>query len=396
MTDYFDLDELADEKAVRREYARLIREIRPEDDPLRFSDLHEQYKHALMVARYRDMHPDEDDADEDDSDETWHHDDVAEENAESPFSSLTDAIEHDGDQEDEDEYEPYPLPTAEEIEEYETFASRLRDALSKGDPFVLRTFLHTDDALFSLEDKHRFSQHAFETIVSDQEMIPSEEQMHEIEDFFGWTESSYIHDILALRRTVRANQVIHKGKVHKRVMETLSEPNSAWNNLRLVLGHSRRFAISNWIQRVRMDFHDVPDPALSERVDFVEEVGMMRNRNPWNLLGLALPVLGILVLFFGPIFLLGEMEDASGKPPSWMMALVGLSYLGVIYLIYVSFQQFSNWLGPVGSYSFRIWAWRIFIALLAIFAVFAAIAGHPIAIIWLLIFGGRWLFNRGK
>ncbi len=48
-----ELDEDADERAVKRAYARRLRTTRPDDDPAGFQQLHEAYQAALSWAHYR-------------------------------------------------------------------------------------------------------------------------------------------------------------------------------------------------------------------------------------------------------------------------------------------------------------------------------------------------------
>lgn len=389
--EYFDLDILDTEKAVRREYARLIREIRPDEDPLRFSDLHAQYKGALAELRYREEHPDEyadenysPDAQQDQPEPVEHQDVFA------AFESTSVLETEPGPIEDA------PPPSIDVHDEYAGFVERFRDALRTGHETTTLRFLRTDDELYDLESKDRFSQYAYDAIIEDERLVPSTVQMRHIEEFFGWPGDTWLHDVISVRRAIRDDRIRYNNSTIKGITATLSEPNTVWNNLRLILHPTRRFALSNWIEQVRLNVSDVPEPALESRVDFIEAVGRTRNVNPWNLLGLALPIIAILVLFFGPVFLLDSFEQANGKPPPWLMAVVALSYIGAVYFIYVSFQTYASWLGDLGSPVLKMWAWRIFIGALAIFAIVAAIAGHPVGLIWLAVFAGRWIFSRNK
>ncbi|MEG2802777.1 hypothetical protein [Stenotrophomonas sp.] len=55
-----ELDEDADERAVKRAYAKRLRVTRPDDDPVAFQQLHEAYQAALDWARYREQWQDDD------------------------------------------------------------------------------------------------------------------------------------------------------------------------------------------------------------------------------------------------------------------------------------------------------------------------------------------------
>ncbi|MCI1140802.1 J domain-containing protein [Stenotrophomonas maltophilia] len=51
--DVLELDEDADERAIKRAYARLLRVTRPDDDPVAFQHLHEAYQSALSWVKQR-------------------------------------------------------------------------------------------------------------------------------------------------------------------------------------------------------------------------------------------------------------------------------------------------------------------------------------------------------
>ena len=53
--DVLELDEDADERAIKRAYARLLRVTRPDDDPVAFQHLHEAYQSALSWVKQRDQ-----------------------------------------------------------------------------------------------------------------------------------------------------------------------------------------------------------------------------------------------------------------------------------------------------------------------------------------------------
>ena len=47
----FDLDEEADERAVKRAYAKRLKVTRPDEDPVGFQALHQAYQQALDFIR---------------------------------------------------------------------------------------------------------------------------------------------------------------------------------------------------------------------------------------------------------------------------------------------------------------------------------------------------------
>lgn len=68
-----ELDEDADERAVKRAYAKRLRTTRPDEDPAGFQQLHEAYQAALAYAKYRAQW----DEDEDEQDDGENADDAA-------------------------------------------------------------------------------------------------------------------------------------------------------------------------------------------------------------------------------------------------------------------------------------------------------------------------------
>ncbi|WP_313458614.1 hypothetical protein [Stenotrophomonas sp.] len=54
--DWLGLEEDADERAIKRAYARQLRSTRPDEDPAGFQRLHEAYQAALAWVKYRDGH----------------------------------------------------------------------------------------------------------------------------------------------------------------------------------------------------------------------------------------------------------------------------------------------------------------------------------------------------
>lgn len=193
MTDAFTtlgLSRDADERAIKRAYAALLRVHRPDDDPAGFQRINEAYQDALRWRQWRDsMPPDlDDDADEEVYDETFDDDgDDTASDSERPVRArvpvhappardddeirirVTDAEvdpEREGDGDDTPEVPaadaaelgpvPPPLPPADATAPRDAGASPIAAALAiagRGDTAALLAWLRAEPTFWSLQDK---------------------------------------------------------------------------------------------------------------------------------------------------------------------------------------------------------------------------------------------------
>lgn len=168
-----ELEPDADERAIKRAYAKRLRTTRPDEDPAAFQQLHEAYQAALAWAQYRAQWGDEgDEGDEDDghaggedSDEDAIHaapgqietqyDPVLEVDSgmtspslppQRPATPLTETVEP-------------PLDVA-------TFAHRVVAAAAEGPPLEFERWLHLRPELWSLRDKPRIGDTVLELLLN--------------------------------------------------------------------------------------------------------------------------------------------------------------------------------------------------------------------------------------
>ncbi|MGH8044073.1 MAG: J domain-containing protein, partial [Stenotrophomonas sp.] len=165
-----ELEPDADERAIKRAYARRLRSTRPDEDPAAFQQLHEAYQAALAWAQYRAQWDDEGDEDEghpggeDRAEDAIHiapaqvetqHDPVREVDSgvaspslppQRPATPLTETVEP-------------PLDVA-------TFAQRVVAAAAEGPPLEFERWLHLRPELWSLRDKPRVGDTVLELLLN--------------------------------------------------------------------------------------------------------------------------------------------------------------------------------------------------------------------------------------
>ena len=157
--DVLGLPDDADERAIKRAYAKLLKTTRPDEDPEGFQRLHDAYRYALDYARDRAWREVDGDEDEEasvpasvetaevavvDGDATsFVYDDPV-----AVSESVASAVELDATlqarEEDEDDGDALDLPT---------FLNDCIAHLSQDDPTTLRQWLEAQPALWSLQMK---------------------------------------------------------------------------------------------------------------------------------------------------------------------------------------------------------------------------------------------------
>jgi len=149
--DVLGLPDDADERGIKRAYAKLLKQTRPDEDPEGFQQLHDAYRYALEYARDRPWREDvaDDDASEPVAVETTQtpavHDDAPVVSCDEPMASpepVAAAVQHDA--EEEDEGDALDLPA---------FLDDCIAHLSGDDPTTLRHWLESQPALWSLQMK---------------------------------------------------------------------------------------------------------------------------------------------------------------------------------------------------------------------------------------------------
>ncbi len=165
-----ELEPDADERAIKRAYARRLRSTRPDEDPAAFQQLHEAYQAALAWAQYRAQWDDQGDGDDGHA--------GGEDSAGDAIDVATGQVEtqHDPVREVDSGMAPPSLPpqrpatplteTVERPLDVVAFAHRVVAAAAEGPPLEFERWLHLRPELWSLHDKPRVGDAVLELLLN--------------------------------------------------------------------------------------------------------------------------------------------------------------------------------------------------------------------------------------
>lgn len=165
-----ELEPDADERAIKRAYAKRLRSTRPDEDPAGFQQLHEAYQAALAWSQYRAQWDDEGDEDDEHI--------GGEDSAEDAIRFVPEQVEtqHDPVLEVDSGMASPSLPpqrpatplteTVEPPLDVATFAHRVVAAAVEGPPLEFERWLHLRPELWSLRDKPRVGDTVLELLLN--------------------------------------------------------------------------------------------------------------------------------------------------------------------------------------------------------------------------------------
>ncbi|HBS54488.1 MAG TPA: hypothetical protein DEA38_02000 [Stenotrophomonas sp.] len=206
------LDAEADERTIKRAYARQLRVTRPEDDPVAFQRLHEAYQAALAQLR----------------------EDAAPPAEVRPAQASTDTVDAEG------------------------VAAQLVEVAGQGDDALLRQALQQQPELWSLHGKQRIGHAVLQQLVTDEPALPRS-TFETLSGYFGWDDPVRGWDMHWLDAVARRCEqrwllspagtgalVIRYSGISETllvpgsdVLPSLREPRPAWRNLLSTLQPSR-------------------------------------------------------------------------------------------------------------------------------------------------------------
>lgn len=188
--EWLGLEPDADERAIKRAYAKRLKHTRPDEDAAGFQQLHEAYQAALAYAQYRAQWGDEDEYETEEEDEAANAEPTA---PADPVLDLHDPVVPLTSGFAPPQVRQVPpqrsvVPVEVELPEpldVPAFAQRLVAAASKGPPLEFEPWLQQRPELWSLHDKPRVGSHVLDLLLHAGAPI-REENFDALSRYFGW------------------------------------------------------------------------------------------------------------------------------------------------------------------------------------------------------------------
>jgi hypothetical protein len=177
--DHLGLDENADERAVKRAYAGLLRRHRPDEDPDAFQSIHDAYRNALAWLRDDGRHHDgrHDEATHDDA---IHPDDAPGHTGDAAWLPARHTVATDD-----------PVRDAQAFDA-DAFLAGCFEAAFDHDPERIARWLQTQPALWSLQRKPAIGAWLLQTMATDEPPM-SVRSFDRIAAFFGYDDPADRH-----------------------------------------------------------------------------------------------------------------------------------------------------------------------------------------------------------
>ncbi len=177
--EWLGLEADADERAIKRAYAKRLKQTRPDEDAAGFQQLHEAYQSALAYAQYRAQWGDE----ATDAEPTAPADPVLD--LHDPVVPLNSGIAPPQERQEPPRWSVVPV----EVElpaplDVPAFAQRLVTAASKGPPLEFEPWLQQRPELWSLRDKPLVGSHVLDLLHAGAPV--RQENFDALSRYFGW------------------------------------------------------------------------------------------------------------------------------------------------------------------------------------------------------------------
>lgn len=411
--DWLELEPDADERAIKRAYAKRLRSTRPDEDPAGFQQLHEAYQAALDWAQYRAQWDAEDNGDDADGAHALATADALP-TVQEPLEPLHDASaslhlpqERPAVDMPPADRAPLPVPAL----DVEQIARELVDKAAGTLPDVLSQWLQDHPSLWSLNEKPRIGEAVLHRLAWANSPV-HENSFDALSACFGWNELGSSVDPLELdecRSRLQGLWLYHheeaddptvfREPVRQYSEPTDDDPNLArlrrpWNRLRALLSASlpgRAHDMGEFIARLRVKERN--PPLQPRQIAFWQALCRSNEVNgPKMQLALFRSVV-LAVGFSGFMLMLGLADGAAGGQHGYW-SYNGPALAGGITLLLCGTVLMPLWgfvLWQVGSEHPRGRAWivRLFaIPLLALVAwwVLQTADARPLGVVlaWLL------------
>ncbi|MGH8036295.1 MAG: J domain-containing protein [Stenotrophomonas sp.] len=411
--EWLELEPDADERAIKRAYAKRLRSTRPDEDPAGFQQLHEAYQAALDWAQYRVQWDVEESAGDGDKPHALANTDAPPIRQE-PLAPLHDAtaslrMPHERTAMDTPPADRAPLPDP--ALDVEQIAHDMVDAAAEASPDVLAHWLLDHPALWSLSEKPRIGEAVLECLAWTKLPI-HEDSFDALSACFGWNElgsgvdpleldecRSRLHGLWRYHHEDAADPTVFREPVRQYSEPTEDDPNlerlrRPWNRLRALLSASlpgRAHDMGEFIARLRVKERN--PPLQPRQIAFWQALCRSNEVNgPKMQLALFRSVV-LAVGFSGFMLMLGLADGAAGGNRGYWSynepALAGGITLLLCGTVLMPLWGFVLW--QVGSEHPRRRAWivRLFaIPLLALVAwwVLQTAEARPVGVVlaWLL------------
>lgn len=273
------LDDDADERAIKRAYARLVKVTRPDSDPEGFQQLHEAYQRALQYAKWRE--PDEE---EEPAQSPAPHDDTP------PAASIP---LHDDEANDIEPEAAYQVKLeldallahsesllASQNFDFEAFCEEAERRAHEQTPAQVGHWLQQHEALYRMNLKRQVGEELFERWQQGSQVLRLD-RLAAFSQFFDIDDHT-LRERMRIRMAVANDKTDEFGESHPRVIRQLKRPFSLPQALLTGMVPGMAGRVTELGRRL-MDFDgDLPAPLQAQQYRFFSQLADPRYAGTWR------------------------------------------------------------------------------------------------------------------